>query len=66
MQNLYFYGDLEMHNSTLTFELCVGIHEEIILCTQAEIFSSHLLTYWTDNFSLLYAQWARYGFKFYR
>ena len=65
MQNLHFYWDLKMHNSALRLELRVGIHEEIILCTHAEIFSSHSLTYWTNNFSLLYAHWAKYGFKFF-
>ena len=63
MQNLFFYGDLEMHNSTLRFELCVGIHEEIILCTQAENFSSHLLTGQTTFFAI--PQWTRNAFEFY-
>ena len=53
MQNIHFYTDLEMHNSTLRFELRVKFYDKIILCTQAEIFSSYLLTYWTDNFFLL-------------
>ena len=52
MQNIHFYMDLEMHNITLRFELRVKLYDEIILCTQAEIFSSYLLTYWTDNFFL--------------